>query len=165
MFKSTPPTCVIHPLSLGLRSLTWKTGVEGILSFCRDLRLVPGYKRKISIRPNHLQEDPTWVDLPSQQSRSGGSSVWRHVAPSQAAPTGADCGQRPGLETSEGRDSSGTSSRVHESGDGHEYGWNLMQTILPASLASSAPAPSQPAGQHLSCLWTEPATAQDPALS
>ena len=54
---------------------------------------------------------------------------------------------------------------VHESGDGHEYGWNLMQTILPASLASSAPAPSQPAGQHLSCLWTEPATAQDPALS
>ena len=58
---------------------------------------------------------------------------------------------------------------IHESGDGHECGCDLMQTILPESLASSAPAPSQPAGQagckHLSCLWTEPATAQGPALS
>lgn len=91
MPKPTSPTCVIHPLSLGLRSLMCKTEVEGFPSFCRDLRLEPGHKTKISISPNHLQEDSTWADLPSQQSGSGDSSVWGHVAPSQAAPTGADC--------------------------------------------------------------------------
>ena len=167
MSKSTSPTCVIHPLSLGLRSLMCKTGVEGFPSFCRDLRLEPGQDKNL-----HQPKSPSrrlHVGRPALSAVWFGDMYGDMSPPVKQPPWELTAVRGPGSKPPRAETAEVQAPEIHESGDGYERGCDLMQTILPASLASSAPAPSQPAGQagckHLSCLWTQPATAQGPALS